>query len=122
MTIKLEEHSAGTASAAGNYQYEINKPAPYLEKKSFSLTKVIPVKPVSTALQTQGSGFQTIKQRNALEELEVAFSTDKVKAGSKIYVRGNAVQTMSWSKEIFDMRGQKVWLCPEDRVEMVFEE
>lgn len=112
-----------TATTPSVFEYDIiSNTAQVLNKKSFSPTKVVPVKPISTALQTQGSGFQTIKQRNALEEFEVVFSTERIKAGSKVYVRGNAVQTMPWSKETFEMRGQKVWLCPEDRIEMVFEE
>lgn len=72
----------------------------------------------SLSLETQGSGFKTVKQKTALVKLKVVFGSLKFGSGLYVYLRGDVI-TMPWVKEVFDVEGQKVILVPEDCIQMV---
>jgi hypothetical protein len=64
------------------------------------------------------SGFTTAKQKVELTPLVVRFGTDKIKAGSTVFVRGDLCASAD-AKLIYDVDGTKVIFLPVREVKVV---
>lgn len=72
----------------------------------------------SLALETQGRAFKTVKEKNDLFILKVVFGNERYRRGDTIYVRGD-VKTLPWTREVFEVDGEKIVLVPEDYIQLV---
>ncbi|MDE2425729.1 MAG: hypothetical protein KGO96_07465 [Elusimicrobia bacterium] len=76
--------------------------------------------PERTGVKMSGSGFSFIEQKHSLTCLERAFSNDEfgysMQIERYIYVKGDAVETQQWAKEVFYLNGKKVVFVPKEAV------
>jgi hypothetical protein len=72
----------------------------------------------SLAIETSGSAFKTVKQKNSLLRLSVVAGNERYLAGTYVYVRGDVI-TMPWTKEIFELDGTKFIIVPEEAIQLV---
>lgn len=72
----------------------------------------------NVGLQTQGSGFITIKQKTSLLETEVIWGNETFARGMKVCILGDD-HTMIWTKTVYNRNGTEFILVPCNRILLV---
>ncbi len=72
----------------------------------------------SLAIETTGGAFKTVKQKTSLLRTKVVMGNSDYPEGVLVYLRGDVV-TLPWTKEIFEVDGQKFILVPQEHIQLV---
>ncbi len=70
-------------------------------------------------VETSGKHFQMAKQNNSLVALKVVVGSDKVKAGSTVYVTKQAQVEKHWAKTPVEYKGKQVIFVPHIDIQVV---